>query len=173
MFILDGYNVIKSVPEFRRSLDGGLEAGRQVLGAFCSEWILKRRDVDEFCIVFDGDSSVAMSDVRPGPRVGTLYTATGESADDRIVRLLHNHANPAALTVVTADRELAARAAGVGAAVLDPLSFYRRGRPSDSRGRSGSAGPHPSPPAEPGHKGLSVAEEKRITEELMREWEVE
>jgi len=56
--VVDGYNVIHRVGRFKQQMERSLEAGRIALLRYCSEWRARRRDVDQFYVVFDGDSSV-------------------------------------------------------------------------------------------------------------------
>ena len=76
------------------------------------------------CVVFDG---------RPWPGApesdGVVHVrwAPGgrDAADDEIARLVCEHAQPASLTVVTSDAELAARVRAAGASVVAAGGFRR------------------------------------------------
>ncbi|MDP6491551.1 MAG: NYN domain-containing protein [Kiritimatiellia bacterium] len=48
--IVDGYNVIYRVPRFKAQLDRSLQAGREALLRYCSEWKTRRRDIDRFYV---------------------------------------------------------------------------------------------------------------------------
>ena len=71
--------------------------------------------------VLDGDPPAGLPDAGPA----TVVFAGAETADDRIVRLVEADPDPAGLTVVTSDAELAARVRVAGAAVTGGGAFRR------------------------------------------------
>ncbi len=105
--IIDGYNVIYRVPRFKVQLDRSLQAGREALLRYCSEWRARRRDVDLFYVVFDGDSSVIGGEIAASaPGVRAIYSKTGETADRRIRRMLDQADRRETITVVSDDNEV-------------------------------------------------------------------
>lgn len=75
---------------------------------------------DEIWVVFDGSRSPTHAS--PSDRVHPVYAP---SADRWLVERVRDSANPAELTVVTADRRLAERVRRLGARVVSPGDFLR------------------------------------------------
>jgi predicted RNA-binding protein with PIN domain len=164
--IVDAYNTIHQVPRLRRRLEKSLNEARETLIRQCGALLAARRDVGAFKLVFDGDSSV------PGPRVHmvsgvqTVYTKSGESADERIVAMVRDAMIPSACLVVTADREVAAGAEAHGAVVMPPQAFFEEAAsdptPAGRGGADGSDKPE-----------LTGALAKSINDQLRKEWGIE
>ncbi|MCX8007001.1 MAG: NYN domain-containing protein [Coriobacteriia bacterium] len=146
-FVVDGYNVAMSDPataglsaeDQRAALLRRLAArGAGLLGA------------GPVTVVFDGRSDGR--DVVPG---GVQVRFSGDRAADDVV---HELAGPT-VTVVTSDRELAARCEARGARVLPASALFEA-----VRARRSSKGRYPASAA-----GLPKGA-NRITEELKRVW---
>lgn len=162
IIIVDAYNAIHQIPQLRQRLQKSLEGARDLLIRQCGAWLASRRDVGAFRLVFDGDSSVPMPDVHMTHGIQTIFTRTGESADERIVAMVADAMTPAACLVVTADRDVATRVQAHGAAVVPPLAFFER-----TMG-AGAAGPCD---ADGGDKPeLTSAAAKSISSQLIKEW---
>ncbi len=160
--IVDGYNVIHRVPRFKAQLDRSLQAGREALLRYCSEWKARRRDVDRFFVVFDGDSSIIDGDVTASaPGVRALYSKTGETADRRIRRMLDQAERNEAITVVSDDNEVRDSARVNHMQAMSAAQFARIGIARGRQGRTGSTATEtPLPPAA----------QKAITDELRELW---
>jgi predicted RNA-binding protein with PIN domain len=117
-WIVDGMNVIGSRPTgWWRDRPGAMRDLVEELDAFAG------RDGDEVTVVFDGrafelDSSRV--NVRFASRRGR------NAADDDIAELVASDAEPATLSVVTSDSDLARRVREHGAAVVGAGEFRRR-----------------------------------------------
>jgi predicted RNA-binding protein with PIN domain len=129
-----------------------------------------RGDVWLFYVVFDGDSDVMASHSSSGPGIRVVYSRTGETADDRILDIVHEFGERCHYVVVSDDRYVSRNANGLSAetmsvdafaSVLNSKSGALRG--NKQRGIRGAAGANDK---------LSAADEKSITESLMREWNV-
>jgi predicted RNA-binding protein with PIN domain len=137
--LVDGYNAIRRIPNLKvAEQKGGLAAGRRALVAsILASGILRNERV---VIVFDGAADSGPPEPAPHRMLVIRYSSNPESADDSIVALLENAKTKGpleALTVVTADRDLAFRAKGLGAAVVSPESWAplqpaRRPKPRES-----------------------------------------
>ena len=114
-WLVDGMNVIGSRPDgwwrdraaAMRKLVAGLERFAAATG-------------DEVAVVLDG---------RPiglGRKAGSVTVLFAPHADDAIAARTGEDAEPAALTVVTSDRDLAARVRARGARVTGASDFRRR-----------------------------------------------
>jgi predicted RNA-binding protein with PIN domain len=115
-WIVDGMNVIGSRP------DGWWkDRGRAMLGLVerLDRWASTQGD--EVTVVFERPPSTAIAssvvEVAYAPR------AAANSADDEIVRLVHADARPQEIRVVTSDKELTNRVAGLGASVYPAATF--------------------------------------------------
>jgi predicted RNA-binding protein with PIN domain len=119
-WLVDGMNVIGTRPDgWWRDRAGAIARLAADLDAWAAE-----RPADAVAVVFDGRSqelggALAHLDVgfAPGGR---------NAADDAIVRRVRDDADPASLTVVTSDRELAAQVREAGAAVEGARAFRAR-----------------------------------------------
>ncbi|MBL7075872.1 MAG: NYN domain-containing protein [Kiritimatiellae bacterium] len=161
--IIDGYNVIYRVPRFNAQLDKSLQAGREALLRYCSEWKARRRDVDRFYVVFDGDSSVIGGEIAASaPGVRALYSKTGETADRRIRHMLDQADRNEQITVVSDDNEVRDSARVHHMRSMSALEFSRMGSGRTARSKSHAADVEaPLPP--------SAA--RVITDELRDLWE--
>lgn len=131
-FILDGYNVIFSLPELESLTETSLEAARDGLFHFCDRFCQKRGDIRRIHIVFDGKSQYGS---RTGEAYGFLdvqYSATGQSADDVIIELLDEMKSLKNVTVVSNDNYVRNHGRVYGAQVLSVDEFCRlAGGPED------------------------------------------
>ena len=164
VMIIDGYNVIYRVPRLHKLMDTSLEKARGALLRYCAEWITMRNDVWQFCVVFDGDSSVADSYGQTARGVRAIYSRTKEAADDRILSLIAERGKTARYVVVTDDNRVLAGAVERNAATMSSIQFasvlgrQRRETRGDTAGHD---------------KELSPREEKDINEGLKRAWGIE
>ena len=117
-WIVDGMNVIGSRPTgWWRDRPGAMRDLVGELDEFAT------REGDELTVVFDG---------RPfeleGERVGVRFASRRgpNAADDDIAGLVEGDAEPATLSVVTSDSDLARRVRERGAAVVGAGEFRRR-----------------------------------------------
>ena len=115
-YLLDGNNLIGLVRGSARPS----EEERAALVAEIADRL--RRTRARATLFFDGPAGG-----RPAALGSlTVRTATGESADDAILREIRKSRAPGELIVVTADRELAGRARAAGARVTPPADFFAR-----------------------------------------------
>ncbi len=165
IIVVDGYNVIYRVARFKAQLDRSLEAGREALLRYCSEWKTRRRDVDRFYVVFDGDSSVTGSErTASAPGVKALYSKSGETADRRIHRMLNQAERNEHFTVVSDDNEVrtSARIHHMASMSAAEFSAMAQGKARDKRSAQQS---DIEPP-------LSPKAVKAINDELRDLWDV-
>jgi predicted RNA-binding protein with PIN domain len=115
--VVDGMNVIGSRPDgWWRDRPGAMRALTRRLDE------LAARTGDEVTVVFDGrpfELDSGRVDVRFASRRGP------NAADDDIVQLVSEASDPASLTVVTSDGDLASRVTGRGAEVIGAGAFRR------------------------------------------------
>jgi predicted RNA-binding protein with PIN domain len=117
-WLVDGMNVIGSRPTgWWRDRPGAMRELTAELADFA------RRTGDELTVIFDGEPfelDAEGVDVRFASRRGR------NAADDDIARLARDDEEPAELTVVSSDAELARRVEEAGARTLGAGAFRRR-----------------------------------------------
>lgn len=130
-YLLDGNNMIGAVRRRARPSEDDR-------AAFLAEIAARlRRTRARATVYFDGPAGER--DVSLGNLA--VRAASGESADDAIVRDVRRAGDPSSMTVVTGDRELSRRARDAGARVCAPGEFFarfgRRGGGDEVRSESG------------------------------------
>jgi predicted RNA-binding protein with PIN domain len=120
-WLVDGMNVIGSRPDgWWRDRAGAMVR----LTADLDAWAATLPESDAVAVVFDGRERELGT---PPARVDVGFAPGGRNAaDDAIARRVRDDADPASLTVVTSDRELAARVRAVGAQVEGARTFRAR-----------------------------------------------
>ncbi len=119
--ILDGYNLIGALDRYTERRTGGFDASRELLindALKAAGWTGR-----EIILVFDAHRSPEpeKTELLAGRAVRVVYTASGESADDVIERLLDRPEDRP--TVYTADFALQRTALARGAARATPREF--------------------------------------------------
>ena len=118
-WVVDGMNVIGSRPDgWWRDRPGAMRALAEELGE------LAGASGEQLTVIFDGRSFEL--DAPPGVTVAFATRRGRNAADDDIAALVERDPDPAGLTVVTSDEELASRVRNAGAAVMGAGEF--RGR---------------------------------------------
>jgi predicted RNA-binding protein with PIN domain len=117
-WLVDGMNVIGSRPDgWWRDRAGAMRRLVDELDAFAAA------TGEEVRVVLDG----RQRDVGAPEHIGVAFAPGGrDAADDEIARLVAGDDDAGALTVVTSDRELAARVEAAGAQVDGTRSFRAR-----------------------------------------------
>lgn len=118
--LIDGYNLIAAMPATREFFRRNIEKSRIELRSILARF--KKSRGHSITVVFDGqggDWGEGKSSTVSGIR--EVFTAKGEIADEVIIRMARS--NPAALAVVTNDREVGLQCAKAGAAVLTVSEF--------------------------------------------------
>lgn len=124
IWLVDGYNVLHAGVLRGRDRRGWWKAPAQErLLALAASF----DDPDaEIWVIFDRRADLSDTDepaLPAGSRVRLVYA---ESADDWVVRRVRRAEDPAALAVVTADRQVQGRARHAGGLVVSPLAFLAR-----------------------------------------------
>jgi predicted RNA-binding protein with PIN domain len=120
--LVDGMNVIGSRPDgWWRDRDGAVRGLAERLRRLVSA------EGSKVVLVLDGRPLADLPEgERGGLEVRYARRAGRNAADDRLVELVEGAAEPSALTVVTADRELRERLAAHGVRVLGPRTLLER-----------------------------------------------
>ncbi|MBT3193498.1 MAG: hypothetical protein HN341_13190 [Verrucomicrobia bacterium] len=179
--IIDGYNVLHRVPQWEKHLHASLERGREALLGYCRRWMQTRGDVWLFYVVFDGDSAVMASHSSSGPGIRVVYSRTGETADDRILEIVHEFGESCHYVVVSDDRYVSGNAKRMSSEIMSAEAFASvlaakgKGASGQRKRRGRTAGE--SSDVDPGSRDnsagkLSAHDAKIITDSLRREWNV-
>ncbi len=160
--IVDAWNLIYGVPQFRTRLADNPDRARKELTRWAAAWLGTRRDLAGFWIVFDG--GVATADAQTAVGVCVLNSGPHEKADARILRLVRGHVRTRRLIVVSDDRALTTHCRALGAETqsvhaffaLSPWTAQRRPFPADTGGDAKT--------------DLSPAQRKAIDDELRRHY---
>ena len=114
LVIVDGYNLILRSPRLKPGPRRTLRESRDKLVNLLS-WMMGANDV-RYLVVFDGAEAGGRDE--PGGRVQVTYSRPPDKADDVIRRLVEQKVGgDEAITVVTADIEVARHARAMGADV--------------------------------------------------------
>ncbi len=99
-YILDGYNIIKQLPEQNKK---ALHSSRNALIRFIEDKHPQGSRKNKVTIVFDGKDDVLPYSIQTSVEI--IFTRN-ESADDKIKRIVERAKNPKEIIVVTDDREI-------------------------------------------------------------------
>lgn len=103
--LVDGYNLIKTIPHFRQREQVSLEAARQTLEQALRSYA---RDTDaRITLVYDGDSASEATVIRHQKgSVEILFSRAPEKADDLLKNAIQQRHGTRHLRLVTSDREI-------------------------------------------------------------------
>ena len=162
VYILDGYNLIHRVPRWRKQLDISLERARESLLAYCRNWTTTRGDAWLFYVVFDGDCGITGGGTYGGRGIRVVYSRHGESADDRILKIIHENGDGFKYVVVSDDRYVFGNARRLEADIMSASEFSAvLDRHENTEPASGAESDK-----------LPSHEADAITRSLMKEWNV-
>ncbi len=120
--LVDGYNLIRRVPELAGFEQVDLEEGRKYLIQELSRY--RAGKGHRVTVVFDGAGSVHLGEGRERERgITVIYSRQGSSADDVIANICRESG---ADLVVTGDRDLMNRAEKAGVPSVEPERFWER-----------------------------------------------
>ncbi|UCF31007.1 MAG: NYN domain-containing protein [bacterium] len=120
--LIDGYNLIRHVPELAALERKDLEEGRDHLVRELAVYQASRGH--RIWVVFDAGGSYHLGDRSEKDRgVRVIYSGQGRSADEVIAGLCREHR---ADLVVTADRDLSGRAEREGVPSVPPQTFWEK-----------------------------------------------
>ncbi len=152
VYIVDGYNVIKSSPLF---MDKELRDARSVFFSYLELHRPQGAQANKLIVVFDGSPQVSW----PAPeRVFDVIFTQGESADDKIKDLVAKSRQPKNIVVVTDDKGLGLSARALGARLMSTTEFLGKSIRQDKN----------RPPDV--KMELNIVEREKIPEEMRRIW---
>lgn len=119
--IIDGYNVIFKDRELARLMDKSqLEQARNELVARVSRY--QASTSDKVTVVFDGVHNV-WSDVQHRGQIRIRYSRRPQKADNIIMGVIRDEANPGGVKVVSSDNEIRSVARAYSARVMKAEEF--------------------------------------------------
>lgn len=121
LYIIDGYNMLHTVPELRRLLEKSLESARNQLETWLQSYLGSRQV--KIILVYDGQwqSKQFASPARTHFQI--LFSRSPQTADDLIKQLIAKSRESRKFTVVTRDTAIVRFAKAHHAQVLEPLQF--------------------------------------------------
>ena len=149
-YLIDGYNVLKQMPELTGK---SLRSGRDGLVRFIRT--KKPQGKNEVTVVFDGKSDIhnpqeAITDIK------IIFTQK-VSADEKIRQMVEKSSQPNQIVVVTDDKEIRYSVRPLGAKVISVREFI--GKVTKGKGKYSIE-----------KTLLSSEEESKITKELEKIW---
>jgi predicted RNA-binding protein with PIN domain len=134
--IVDGYNVIHADPQLKRTVGRSLESARRALVRMLRVY-LESKSV-RVTLVYDGRGGITDVDVELPGRLQVLYSPAGQSADELILDIVGDSANPREYVVVTSDMaDIGREVRSMGAVVLPSPEFLARIRPGRPEANAG------------------------------------
>ena len=122
--VVDGYNLIRRLPDLRERERESLEAGRAALVKMLAAY-RRARGHHRITVVFDGGARPAgLAATERVAGIDVRYSPPGQTADALITRLARE--GRAGVLVISSDREVARVAAAAGAAAASCDEFASR-----------------------------------------------
>ena len=118
ILLVDGYNVIHSLPQFRKFLDVKLEQARSSLIQALAQLAKSKKGNVRIHVFFDGKADADFFSVDPIVAGVEVHFSRGETADQLILDYLQEIKDSGEVTVVTDDRSLARQAGSERATIL-------------------------------------------------------
>jgi ribosomal protection tetracycline resistance protein len=121
--IVDGYNLIYAHPELGERVRTDAREARETLITILSEYVRARKV--KVILVFDSRLSRAAPVPSLPPRLEVVFSRSGLSADELIVKMIESERRPRDVTVVSSDyKDIGRVAKSLGIQVLRAQSFW-------------------------------------------------
>lgn len=160
-YLLDGYNIIQQSPVLsERKLKDGREKLVRLIEAHRPQGSCN----NSVTIVFDGRSG--MISQQKSVTVKTIFSQ-GESADEKIKRIVDASKNKKRIVVVTDDKEIRFYVRALGASPISVKEFLKKIHLTSEKSRRNI---ERKSSKSQGIKQISKSVECKITEELMEVW---
>lgn len=119
--IIDGWNVCWKLPEISKYIPKDLEKARSQFNYIIKNFFYRKKV--QYKIIYDGQSMIFSPD-RLNEAI--QFSNDPEKADDLILKFIKKQSDRKQWTVITSDRQLAARAKNFGAQILSSESFIQK-----------------------------------------------
>ncbi|MBI5678653.1 MAG: NYN domain-containing protein, partial [Planctomycetes bacterium] len=125
LIILDGYNLIFTVPELERHVKvNNIEPVRDYVISLLSKYKEKKRC--EVILVFDGNyTEAALPKKQTYAGVTVIYSKSGISADTEIKNITSLCQNPKDVSIVTYDNDIKRHVKKCGCQIIEPKVMYK------------------------------------------------
>lgn len=123
-YIIDGYNLIHKIPEFRSVLHESLEHAREKLEQKLIGFLSTNNA--KFILVYDGVRMPAQQRQRKVHHLKIIFSKNPQDADSIIKKLISQNSNHKNVYVVSADLDLVNEARAFHANSLSPVDFINR-----------------------------------------------
>ena len=166
-YLLDGYNVIHRMPSALRQKT--LEEQRRTLIDFIERHRPQGSLNNSVTVVFDGNEDIFGG--MASKTVKVLFSL-GESADDKIKKIVARSKNPKDIIVVTDDRDIQYAVRALRARVSATQSFLNKAKGRQQRSVEAGKNPRRRKTADSGEtaKYISKTEEGKINSEFGKIW---
>jgi predicted RNA-binding protein with PIN domain len=119
--LIDGYNVIHAIKEFKKNLAFGVNAAAQIFVQEASKLLIMK---DKVTLVFDGNgSNISIEYPCDSKRFCVIYSSIGISADTLIERIVRKSKIKIDCTVITNDHGLGNTIRSIGGITLSAEEF--------------------------------------------------
>lgn len=165
VFVIDGYNIIKS-PQLTRITRKNAAISHSSFLSYIRNRRLTGSQRNRVIVVFDGFPPVSSAPHAREEGMETVFSGS-YSADERINQLVEHSRNPRNVVVVTDDRQLRFSVSAAGARVMSAGEFLKIDTltAKDKRG----AGQKPESAVRE-EKKLSYSQQESINRELRKLW---
>lgn len=102
-FIIDGYNVIHTIPSLKKTLAHDAQSARELLIHSVAQLTHQRKF--RCTIVFDGSSPIDSSKQSPHAPIHVVYSFP-HTADAKIKQMIEQSKNRSLLVIISSDREI-------------------------------------------------------------------
>jgi len=136
IYIIDAYNLIHKTPALESQLDVNLQAAREALIHYCRALANKRGDITQIILVFDGKSEFRGLPSGNSRDIKNVFTETGETADERIVKILGGLSDTKQKSVVSDDNFVRNHTRANAARVISTAQFQALAKKTFQKGRS-------------------------------------
>jgi predicted RNA-binding protein with PIN domain len=120
--IIDGYNLIKSTPDFSKKFINLTAQREHLIKILASNPKLRQRQV---LLVFDGSGEKTETMKSAQGAMNIIYTKQHRTADDLIQQIIRRVKHPEKIKVVSSDREIQHTAKSHGAKVIESATFWK------------------------------------------------
>lgn len=122
--IVDGYNLIYAHPELKERVRTDARRAREMLITILAGYVRARKV--KVTLVFDSRLTRAAPVLSLPPRLEVLFSRSGLSADELIVKMMESERQPGSVTVVSSDyKDIGRVAKSLGIHVLPAQTFWR------------------------------------------------
>ncbi len=126
VLVVDGYNAINAIPRTRKELKKSLYSARKAILAICKEFAKTSGYIQDFCVVFDGETAHRSRDMMEIPHGGThVFSATG-GGDRKIIDTVKKFSRKGKVILASNDNYVRNNARAYGAALMDARDLLKK-----------------------------------------------